>query len=39
MIRGSVLQEDTTVLNAYALKKYMKQKVIEQQGEIRNYSW
>ena len=38
MIKGSVLQEDVTVLNVYAsnnrTSKYKKQKLIELQGEI-----
>lgn len=41
MINGSVYQEDITVLNIYTVNrasKYIKQKLIELQGEIDTFT-
>lgn len=43
MIKGSIHQEDTAILNVYASNhkdsKYMKQKLIELKGEIDKFSY
>ena len=40
MIKGSIHEEDTVMLNVYSsnniASKYMKQKLIESKGEIEN---
>lgn len=42
MIKGSSLQEDMTILNAYATNnrdaKYMREKLMEMKGEIDKYT-
>ena len=42
MVKGSVYQEDITVLNIYTVNnrasKYIKQKLIELQGEIDTFT-